>query len=193
MNVEYLRAKALAYAPTFRYPLCLDDRLRADVDAAAEKLNRAHAKLDELKSLPADVKRSRSIASKSPTQAAADAVADAERELQAAEEAASGDVLVLVWRRLEPDAYDELMAGSVKDGRLDLVGFYPALAAASWFRAETADGEDVGLTWPEARALLNNADRDGVHVGVLNLNRAPSEIPFSPRSSGAPATSSEPV
>ena len=79
------------------------------------------------------------------------------------------------------------------DGRLDMLGLYPALAEACWYRAESSDGEDVGLSWPEALALFNSADREAVYVGVLNLNRAPSSIPFSPRSSGAPDTSSAPA
>ena len=74
-----------------------------------------------------------------------------------------------------------------------MLGLYPALAEACWYRAESSDGEDVGLSWPEALALFNSADREVVYVGVLNLNRAPSSIPFSPRSSGAPDTSSAPA
>lgn len=193
MNIEYLRAKALAYAPTFRLPLCLDDRLRADVDAAVSELAKAQNALAALASVPAEQKRAKSIAAKSPTKAAEDAVAAAEAALQAAEDAAAGDVIVLVWRRLDPDAYDDLMRAHMTGGRLDLVRFYPALIEACWHRAESADGQDVGLSWLEARGLLNNADRDAAQVGVLNLNRAPSDIPFSPRNSGVPATSSEPA
>lgn len=193
MDINYLRAKALAYAPTFRLPLCLDDRLRADVDEAAEKLAAARAKLDALASLPAEQKRSKSLSAKSPTREAEEGVEAAEAALQAAEDAASGDVLVLVWRRLSPDAYDETLAAHMTGGRLDMTTAYPALVEACWHRAESADCEDVGLSWPQARALLNNADTDVVTVGVLNLNRAPSAIPFSPRSSGVPGSSSEPA
>ena len=193
MNIDYLRAKALAYAPTFRLPLCLDDAKRADVDSAAAFLGKSRAELERLESLPSDAKRSKSLAAKSPTKEAEEKVAKAEAGLQAAEDAASDDVLILTWRRLDPDAYDALVKQFTPDGRLDMLGLYPALAEACWYRAESSDGEDVGLSWPEALAMLNNADREVVYVGVLNLNRAPSSIPFSPRSSGAPATSSEPA
>lgn len=102
-------------------------------------------------------------------------------------------MIVLVWRKLDPDAYDDLLAEHMTGGRLDFPRAYAAMVERSFWRAESADGEDVGLSWPEARGLLNNADRDAAQVGVLNLNRAPSEIPFTPRSSGVPATSSEPA
>ena len=193
MNIDYLRAKALAYAPTFRLPLCLDDAKRADVDSAAAFLGKSRAELERLESLPSDAKRSKSLAAKSPTKEAEEKVAKAEAGLQAADDAASDDVLILTWRRLDPDAYDALVKQFTPDGRLDMLGLYPALAEACWYRAESGAGEDVGLSWPEARALLNNADRDAVYVGVLTLNRAPSSIPFSPRNSGAPDTSSAPA
>lgn len=194
MTVEYLRAKVLAFAPTFRYPLCLDEGKRAALDAATAELVRLQSRKAELDSLPAEHKRAKSLSAKSPTREVEDAIEAAELAVQAAEDDAAGDMLVLVWRRLDPDAYDALLEATRGDGgRLDLVAFHPALVEASWSHAESADGEDVGLSWLEARALLNHADRDAVHVGVLNLNRAPGEVPFSRRSSGVPGTSSEPA
>lgn len=192
-NIDYLRAKAIAYAPVFRLPLCLDEAKRAAVDAANDALIAAQGELAKLDAVPAEAKRAKSISAKSPTKLAEEKVAQAEAALQVAEDAAADEVLILVWRRLDPDVYDALVMSHMGDGHFDAVAAYPAMVEASWWRAETADGDDVGLSWPEARALLNNADRDAVHVGVLNLNRAPSVIPFSPRSSGQPGTSSEPV
>jgi len=192
-HVEYLRARALAYAPTFRYPLCLDEGRRAALDAATAELVRLQGEKVALDSVPPEQKHARSIGAKSPSQAIAELVAAAEDAVRAAEDAAADDMLILAWRRLDPDAYDDLLAAHRTDGRLDLVAFYPALAAACWWRAESADGEDVGLSWDDARRLLNNADRDAAHVGVLALNRAPATVPFSQRSSGAPATSSGPA
>lgn len=194
MNIEYLRAKALAYAPTFRLPICLDERLRADVDAAAAALVKAQGDLAKLASLPPEQKRAKSLGAKGPTKLAEEAVAKAEAAVEAAEAAAAGDVVILTWRRLDPDAYDDLVQSHSTGGRVDFPALYTALLAACWHRAESADGEDVGLSWAEVRALLlNNADMDVARVGVLNLNRAPSSIPFSPRSSGVPGTSSEPA
>lgn len=192
-SIDYLRAKVAAYRPTFRLPLCLDEAKRADIDAAVAALAEARKEVAKLDSLPPDAKRSKSIAAKSPTREAREKVAAAEVALQAAEDAAADDVIVLVWSRLDPDAYDALIASHMTNGHLDAVAAYPAMVEASWDRAESATGEDVGLTWPEAQALLNNADRDAVTVGVLNLNRAPSAIPFSPRSSGQPGMSSKPA
>ena len=192
-HIDYLRAKALAHAPVFRLPLCLDEGKRAAVDAASGALVRAQSALSTLVSLPPEQKRARSISAKSPTALAESAVADAEAALRAAEDAAADDVIVLTWRRLDPDAYDELVAAHTRDGRLDVAAFYPALAVACWRGAESAYGDDARLSWPEARGLLNHADWDAVQVGVLNLNRAASAIPFSPRSSGVPGTSSEPA
>ena len=84
MNIDYLRAKALSYAPTFRLPLCLDDAKRADVDSAAAFLGKSRAELERLESLPSDAKRSKSLAAKSPTKEAEEKVAKAEAGLQAA-------------------------------------------------------------------------------------------------------------
>ena len=193
MSIEYLRAKALAFAPRFRYPLCLDEAKRAAIDAATQTLVDLHAELADLDSLPAEQKRAKSISSKSPAAVLRDKIKDAEKAVEQAEAEAADDMLVLTWKALDPDAYTDLALSHMKGGSLNQVTLYPALVAASWAAGESADGEDVRLTFDQVRPLLNAADWDVVMMGVLNLNRGTNAVPFKQRSSGVPGTSSEPA
>ena len=60
------------------------------------------------------------------------------------------------------------------------------LAALSFAAVLSPAGEDLGMTWQQAKqGLLNSADVETIHGAVLDLYRDPSAIPFDPASFGS--------
>lgn len=196
MSIDQIRAKALTHNSTitWSYPVCLDrDRKKAIDDAtqALTALQEEKARAAQLSAEDAPQgSRRRSIASvSSPLDRR---ITDAEDRLQALEDAVpDDDLIVLVFGRITPDAYQAMQGEYLLDGKqVDLRGFWPALAAACYRRTETKTGEDLTMSWDEVRdGALDSQDMDFIYMGVTNLHRAGSTIPFDRKSSGAPATS----
>lgn len=194
MSIESLRAKALAYAPTFRYPVCLDPEMRTQLDEASSRLLKLQGDLREMAALPPDERRAKRMSEQPPSVALAAEVAEAEAEVQRIENLAAGDVLVVVFRRLPPDDYQALVDGHTQGSTVSLPDLHQSIVRESYLRSESGDGEDVGLDYAQIwNGVLNHGDRDVVLVGVLELNRGVSAVPFSQRSSGQPGTSSKPA
>lgn len=193
MSIDQIRAKALAHNSTitWSYPVCLDRDRKAAIDAAMQALTSLQEEKARASQLPAeDAPRRRTIADK--VKSLDQRIADAEAELQDLEDdVPDDDLIVLVFGRITPDAYQTLQSEHLADSKqVDLRTFWPALADTCYRRTETKDGEDLDATWDEIReGALDSQDMDTIYVGVTNLHRAGSTIPFDRKSSGAPATS----
>ena len=111
----------------------------------------------------------------------------AQKELDAATAKARPETVRIVFRRIAPDRYNELVASSRNDdGDLDLVRFRgPLLAEAYVATVNPATGDDLGVSWDEARAGgVTDGDMDRMFSGVLMLCRKSSTHPSQPRRSG---------
>lgn len=192
-SIEYLRAKALAHRPTFRYPICLDDDKRNAIDVAQAALVELHVERQKLTALPAEQRQAKSLASKDPLTALDAKITVAEKALVEAERAASDEVVILTFKRLSPDEHNAIKLAHMRPDLILKPEYYPALAEAAYTGTGAADGQDVGLSWQQAYGLLNTADEDNVFIGVHNLHSAAAIIPFSQASSGQPDTSSTPA
>lgn len=195
MSMTDLRARILARTASerSRWALILDPGVKAGLDEATLKRdNAAKAHRDRIAEIHAgvavvgDIRHA--LAGVNPADETAAALADAEKALESWQDSADAQSVVLVFRRLDPDAYQELVEENIKDGALDSAGFHEALAGACYEAVETAEGEkiDPPLTWPDLKtSALSHGDREAVFNHVREFNRTPAVVPFSPRRSGS--------
>lgn len=194
MSIEHLRTLALTYAPTADYSVCLDREQQLHLIALRTRLLDVQARRDRLASggdLPKQTLGETPIVD----QLAAE-VADLERQLDAAQDAAAENSIVLVFRRLAatPDSadegepsYSEVEASVTVDGKTDWDQVGDLLLAACYLRADSAFG-DVGLSWAEASRPLDDRDLDELRNMIIGHHRLGAAVPFDPRNSGRPAT-----
>ena len=197
--IAMLRAKALTDPPKARYPLCVDREARLQLAALRQKYVRTADKLArEAASRPAV----QSLGDSAPTQDDDEILAAIEREIEEAQEAAKGDVIVLVFRRL-PTTAESASEGEnnylgLEQEHTDATGNvnYRAVGAAllplCYERAESIHG-DLGMTWAEALTILDAGDLEHLRDMIVGHHRIGGAVPFDPVSSGPPATTSKPA
>lgn len=197
--IAMLRAKALTDPPKARYPLCVDREARLQLAALRQKYVRTADKLArEAASRPAV----QSLGDSAPVQDDDEILAAIEREIEEAQEAAKGDVIVLVFRRLpttaESAAEGERYYLGLEQEHTDAAGNvnYRALGSAllpcCYERAESIHG-DLGMTWAEVLTILDAGDLEHLRDMIVGHHRIGGAVPFDPVSSGPPATTSKPA
>ena len=197
--IAMLRAKALTDPPKARYPLCVDREARLQLAALRQKYVRTADKLArEAASRPAV----QSLGDSAPVQDDDAILAAIEREIEEAQEAAKGDVIVLVFRRLpttaESAAEGEHSYLGLEQEHTDATGNvnYRALGTSllplCYERAESIHG-DLGMTWAEALTILDAGDLEHLRDMIVGHHRIGGAVPFDPVSSGPPATTSKPA
>lgn len=183
MSIETLRALVLNHKPETSFTLVLE-RDRMDAIYALQD------RISELRDPETEVPV-KGI-SEDPEKKRTKLIEAAESELAAAYEAARDVSLVLIFRRLPAageGSYQELHDGVSKNGYVRASDLYRELMQASYVRAETADGEDVGLSIDDVWQTISNGDMEAIGDHLLEHNRRGQTIPFDPRPSGLPATS----
>lgn len=197
--IAMLRAKALNDPPKARYPLCVDREARIQLAALRQKYVRTADKLArEAASRPAV----QSLGDSAPVQDDDAILAAIEREIEEAQEAAKGDVIVLVFRRLPTTAE------SASEGERNYLGLeqehtdaaggvnYRTLGSAllplCYERADSIHG-DLGMTWAEALTILDAGDLEHLRDMIVGHHRIGGAVPFDPLSSGPHATTSKPA
>ena len=197
--IAMLRAKALTDPPKARYPLCVDREARIQLAALRQKYVRTADKLArEAASRPAV----QSLGDSAPVQDDDEVLAAIEREIEEAQEAAKGDVIVLVFRRLpttaESAAEGERYYLDLEQEHTDATGNvnYRALGSAllpcCYERAESIHG-DLGMTWAEVLTIIDAGDLEHLRDMIVGHHRIGGAVPFDPVSSGPPATTSKPA
>ena len=199
--IAMLRAKALTDPPKARYPLCVDREARIRLAALRQKYVHTADKLAkkrEAASRPAV----QSLGDSAPLQDDDEILTAIEREIEEAQDAAKGDVIVLVFRRLPTTAE------SASEGERNYLGLeqentdatgnvnYRALGSAllpcCYERAESIHG-DLGMTWAEVLTILDAGDLEHLRDMIVGHHRIGGAVPFDPVSSGPPATTSKPA
>lgn len=193
MSIEHLRALALdEHAPTAEWTLCLNRDLRLRI-------------VDLMRQIGAATRLAEKLTNGDPTSLSLtdeDPTSRAERltgELEALYEEARPDSIVLVFRRLPATrdvAEDGETAYSTVERRhtnnktraVDVPAVAADLLPLCYERAESADGEDVGLTWLQVLRTLDAADLDQLGQMVFGLHHIGAAVPFDPRTSGRPET-----
>lgn len=187
--IEELRELALARngAERHRFPLCLDDDLRAQINQAADDLKEAKAALDELAENKAKAK---SLSSAAPTTTAKRRVQDLSDQIDALEQQAADRSIFIRMRRLPPAEYETLLHAHLdKEGNPEPFSLFPAITRSCYVDTVDAQDEDLRLSWGElTEKVLNSADMDALQVFAMNLNRAGSSISFTKASFGRLAT-----
>ena len=197
--IAMLRAKALTDPPKARYPLCVDREARIRLAALRQKYVRTADKLArEAASRPAV----QSLGDSAPVQDDDEILAAIEREIEEAQEAAKGDVIVLVFRRLpttaESAAEGERYYLGLEQEHTDATGNvnYRALGSAllpcCYERAESIHG-DLDMTWAEVLTILDAGDHEQLRDMIVGHHRIGGAVPFDPVISGPPATTSKPA
>ena len=197
--IAMLRAKALNDPPKARYPLCVDREARLQLAALRQKYVRTADKLArEAASRPVV----QSLGDSAPVQDDDEILAAIEREIEEAQEAAKGDVIVLVFRRLpttaESAAEGEHNYLGLEQEHTDATGNvnYRALGTAllplCYERAESIHG-NLGMTWAEVLTILDAGDLEHLRDMIVGHHRIGGGVPFDPVSSGPPATTSKPA
>ena len=192
MNIDYLRAKALAYAPELPYPIVLDRELKYRLSEAQANLAAARRERDAILADPEllRARREQTLADLTPKLAVDDTVAAAEAALTDAEEAARPESLVLIFRRISAQEYQAMLEAHSDDkGTVRLLEFADALLAACYVRTEAADGSDVGLTFEQAMGPCDHGDLEALRGQIVGHHRVGASVSFDPRNSGRPATS----
>lgn len=194
MSIEHLRTLALTYAPTADYSVCLDREQQLHLIGLRTRLFDVQARRDRLVN-SGDLPK-QTLGETPAVDALAAELADIEHQIDAAQEAARENSLVLVFRRLPatPDSadegeesYSELEQDATVDGKTDWKRLGDRLLSACYLRADSAYG-DVGLSWAEASRPLDDRDLDELRNMILGHHRLGAAIPFDPRNSGQPAT-----
>lgn len=204
------KANAFMSAKTFRYPVCLDADVRAELNMLRDKMETAATAAALAEKYPAKDDQTptrRTIGDRvSAAQKAMDDMSARATELLDAAKA-SDDLVVVVfaipadatdhpdgpagWYRDLKDAInaevDARGAGVPGPSKTQLV--LATLPARSFVAVQSPDGEDIGMTWDDARRnLLDDADAEQIEGGVLNLYRGTTAVPFDPASFGARTT-----
>lgn len=196
--IAMLRAKALTDPPKARYPMCVDREVHVQLAALRQKYVRTADKLAKAASRPAV----QSLGDSAPVQDDDEILAAIEREIEEAQEAAKGDVIVLVFRRL-PTTAESASEGEnnylgLEQEHTDAAGNvnYRALGAAllplCYERAESIHG-DLGMTWAEVLTIVDAGDLEHLRNMIVGHHRIGGAVPFDPLSSGPPATTSKPA
>ena len=205
MSVANLRARALAHNATIRwtYPVCLNDDKRAAIDDAEKALKALHVELEQTQNRKekAEKTQRRTLGeAATPGHDAEiaglhDKIAAAEAELEFLEQSALSESVLLRFRRLAPDEYQAAWdeAGVQTEGKANeyrLEALKDALRTRCYATAEDSDGNDLGISWDEAKTgFLNSGDFDNIGTGLIMWNRTPAVVPFNQANSGLPATS----
>lgn len=206
MSVANLRARALAHNATIRwtYPVCLDDDKRTAIDEAEKALKALRTELEQTQNRKD--KAEKTIARRTLGEAATpghdaeiaglhDKIAAAEAEAELLEQAALSESVLLKFRRLTPNEYQTAWdeAGVQAEGKANeyrLEALKDALRTRCYATAEDSDGNDLGISWDEAKTgFLNSGDFDNIGTGLILFNRTPAVVPFNQANSGLPATS----
>lgn len=206
MSVANLRARALAHNATIRwtYPVCLDDDKRTAIDEAEKALKALRTELEQTQNRKE--KAEKTIARRTLGEAATpghdaeiaglhDKIAAAEAELEFLEQAALSESVLLKFRRLTPNEYQTAWdeAGVQAEGKANeyrLEALKDALRTRCYATAEDSAGNDLGISWDEAKTgFLNSGDFDNIGTGLILWNRTPVVVPFNQANSGLPATS----
>lgn len=206
MSVANLRARALAHNATIRwtYPVCLDDDKRTAIDEAEKALKALRTELEQTQNRKE--KAEKTIARRTLGEAATpghdaeiaglhDKIAAAEAEAELLEQAALSESVLLKFRRLTPNEYQTAWdeAGVQAEGKANeyrLEALKDALRTRCYATAEDSDGNDLGISWDEAKTgFLNSGDFDNIGTGLIMWNRTPAVVPFNQANSGLPATS----
>ena len=192
MSIEHLRRLALAEVPTNDYPLCLNPEIRMRMVVLTSQITAAKREAEKVNS---GQPSGRSMADEDP----ATTVERLTAELEAVYEEAKPDSIVLVFRRLAASrdvaedgetAYStiERRHTNSKSRAIDMDAVADDLLPACYERAESADGEDVGLTWLEVKRHLDQADIKQLRSFAIGIHHTGAAIPFDPRTFGQPAT-----
>lgn len=188
MALADLRARALSRTADaiLRESLCLDDDLAEQVGVVAQQLDELQVKreatLAAMKDNKGDVRLSSNPVADIDTQIKS--LAD---ELEKVRAAADDETIVVVFRRLLPARYEELVQSVRKDdGSVDSAAFSDLLCRECYVRATSVDGEDLELSWDElVTGTLSHGDRDHLFTALLAHNRNSVALPFSPRRSAS--------
>ena len=188
MSLAELRNRALNRTEDaiLRESLCLDEQLADQIATLAVRLDqlreRRESVLAEMKDNPGD----RRLSSNPVAQVDAEIKA-CDAELQQVRGNADEETIVVVFRRLVPTRYEEIVQSCLDDnGQIDSKKALPILCTESYLRTTSIDGEDLEFTWTDlVEKVLSHGDRDRLEVAVLNHNRSSVVLPFSPRRSAS--------
>ncbi len=188
MSLAELRERALNRTEDaiLRESLCLDEQLADQITTLAVRLDqlreRRESVLAEMKDNPGD----RRLSSNPVAQVDAEIKA-CDAELQHVRANADKETIVVVFRRLVPTRYEEIVQSCLDDNsQVDSKKALPILCTESYLRTTSIDGEDLEFTWQDlVEKVLSHGDRDRLEVAVLNHNRSSVVLPFSPRRSAS--------
>lgn len=188
--------------------LILDDELRDELAAARSNLQ---AMLDERNKLAGEgnlpPQQPESLADDAPPAAHIDRMIVSAQEIVEAiqdEAAEAGSVLVLQFKRLAPAEYQVVIDKAERaakkqarqdgetrtEGELFSLELNNTLTPACYVRAETVDGEDLGIDFDQLTAnVWNHADVDEARNHCILINRKGNTAPFRLPNSGGPAKS----
>ena len=186
MSLADLRERALRRTEDsiLREALCLDEDLAEQITSLAVRIDQLHSRreavLAEMKDNPGD----RRLSSNPVADVDAD-IRACDAELQKARDRADEATIVVVFRRLVPTRYEQIIQSCRgDDGQVDTQQALPALCSEAYIRTTTIGGEYLELTWPDlVEKVLSHGDRDMLETAVLNHNRSSVVLPFSPRRS----------
>ena len=195
MSIEALRALVESYSPELTYPIVLDRGLKLRIMEATSDLVTLRQRRSKLAGAsPEDpVGAVQTLADAAPTFPIDAEIEAAEAALTAAEDEARPSSMVLVFGICPSEgdasfaAHRERATG--KGGITNVIELGTALLAASYRRTESPSGEDVGLTWEQARKPLDDGDLEALRAQIIGHNRVGASIPFDPRPSGKHAMS----
>ena len=196
MSIESLRALVESYDPELTYPIVLDRGLKLRImEASGDLVTLRQRRASLAGASPEDraVVAVQTLADAAPHFPVDDEIAAAEAALTSAEDEARPSSMVLVFG-ICPSEGDASFAAhrerhTGKGGVTNIVELGAALLAASYRRTESPSGEDVGLTWEQARKPLDDGDLEALRVQIIGHNRVGASIPFDPRPSGKHAMS----
>lgn len=188
--------------------LILDDDLRDELATARNNLTQLQKARDEMASngdLPPQ--QPESLADDTPPAAHIDRMITSAQEIVdavQAEASESGSVVVLQFKRLAPAEYQVVIDKAERaakkqarqdgetrtEGELFSLELNNTLTPACYVRAETVDGEDLGIDFDQLTAnVWNHADVDEARNHCIIINRKGNTAPFRLPSSGGPAKS----
>ena len=178
-DVALLRAKALAYKPTFELAICLNEELREAIDRATEKLTGLHAEKQQAKERGESGRRT--IADPDTKDLWAAKIAEAEAAVEAAEQAAAEESVLVVWKRKSPDVYQAVLDVVVQETEswgedFSAIKLADRLMPVAYDKCTSTQGEDLEFDWDTARGLLSHFDYDLARAGVVTLHRAGTSL-----------------
>lgn len=195
IDLAALLELADSYAPEMTYAVTLDRDLKFDVQRAAEALNAARRDLDQALYAPrvsdgTQEMSGQTLGDDAPTAHLEERVADRERKLAEAEEAARPKSLALVFQRRSAREYEALMHQHTdKRGDLNRPKLGDALLNRCYLRTETADGQDANIDLDRALRPLDAEDLGMLRLMIIGHHTIGSTAGFNLRPSGQPATS----